>query len=347
MTALFVLFNMEVGIISLTLSFMKSKTNKKKKQLSPNITLPLFDDFLLNLQTNNYSKETLYNYERDLSVFESFLCDIKIVFNKIDKKTLLNYKAYLISQDRKTTAKQQSKKKLSSYSINRMLSVLRSYFKYLVDMDYNVPISPDSIKLIKTEKKHARVAEFKEIVKLIESPSIFEKNKKIGLRNRAIMETFFSTGMRISELIGLRMDRIDKQGKIFIQGKGKKERFVYLTERAQKHLDNYLKIRKNTRSPYVFIPYRGQNSSEKNKKLSASYIQRKIKQYRQFLNLNIPVSAHGIRHAFATYLAENGANPVAIQILLGHESLDTTTRYVHASDRYAHKIHGKYHPLKE
>ncbi len=120
-----------------------------------------------------------------------------------------------------------------------------------------------------------------------------------------------------------------------------------MTERAQKHLDNYLKIRKNTRSPYVFIPYRGQNSSEKNKKLSASYIQRKIKQYRQFLNLNIPVSAHGIRHAFATYLAENGANPVAIQILLGHESLDTTTRYVHASDRYAHKIHGKYHPLKE
>ncbi len=325
---------------------MSKKQKVKKKDQSPNITLPLFDDFLLDLQTNNYSKETIYNYERDINVFESFLCDIKVVFKKINKKTILNYKAYLTSQDRKTTAKHKTKKKLSSYSINRMLSALRSYFKYLVDMDYNVPISPDAIKLIKTEKKHIRVAEFKEIVQLIESPSIFEKNKKIAIRNRAIMETFFATGMRISELIGFRMDRINKQGKIFIQGKGKKERFVYLTKRAQKHLNNYLKIRGTAQSDYVFIPYRGQNKSKKNRKLSASYIQQKIKQYRQFLNLNIPISAHGIRHAFATYLAENGANPAAIQILLGHESLDTTTRYVHASDRYAHKIHTKCHPLK-
>ena len=82
------------------------------------------------------------------------------------------------------------------------------------------------------------------------------------------------------------------------------------------------------------------------KKISTNYIQYKIKEYREMLGINIPTSAHSLRHGFATYLAESGANPAAIQILLGHESLDTTTRYVHASHRYAKKIHEKYHPLK-
>ena len=85
---------------------------------------------------------------------------------------------------------------------------------------------------------------------------------------------------------------------------------------------------------------------EKNKKISCNYLQEKIKKYREMLGINVPISAHGIRHAFATYLAEKGASAVAIQILLGHESLDTTTRYVNASNRFAEKVHRKYHPLK-
>jgi len=97
----------------------------------------------------------------------------------------------------------------------------------------------------------------------------------------------------------------------------------------------------------MFIPYRGRNNQDKDKKLSANYLQYKIKRYRELLSINIPISAHSLRHGFATYLAENGANPAAIQILLGHESLDTTTRYVHASDRYAEKIHTQFHPLKK
>jgi len=310
------------------------------------ITLPYLDDFLLNLQTNNLSDKTLYNYERDLEVFENFLNEEKIEFKDINKKTILNYKAYLTSIDRKTPKHQKGIKRLGSYSINRMLSVFRSYIKYLIDMDYESPISPEAIKLVKTEKKHPRVSEFEEIKKIIESPTQFEKNKLIGLRNRAMLEILFSTGMRISELLNFKLDQIDKTGRIFIRGKGKKERFVYLTSRAQKHLNNYLNERKDN-SSFVFIPYSGSNVKEKNKKISPSYLQRKIKEYREQLGINIPLSCHSIRHAFATYLAEEGANPAAIQILLGHESLDTTTRYVHASDRFARKIHKKYHPLKE
>lgn len=311
-----------------------------------NTGLPHLDEFLLNLQTNNLSDETVYNYERDLNVLENFLDETKIKFEKINKKTILNYKAYLTSLDRMTPKNEIGQKKLSSFSVNRMLSAFRSYLKFLIDMDYESPISADMVKLVKTEKKNPRVSEFEEIVKLIESPTILEKNNKIALRNRAILETLFSTGMRISELVNLKKAQIDKTGRIFIMGKGKKERFVYLTPRAIKHIEKYVEARGISDSDFLFLPYRGKNTNKKNKKISTNYLQEKIKKYRELLGINVPVSAHSIRHAFATYLAESGASPAAIQILLGHESLDTTTRYVHASDRFAEKVHRKFHPLK-
>lgn len=311
------------------------------------IVLPYFDDFLLNLQTNNYSQETLYNYERDLEVFQDFLNDIALDFEKIDKKTLLNYKAYLFSQDRKTAKRQLGHKKLASFSINRMLSVLRSYLKFLIKIDYPTPVAPNAIELVRTEKKHPRVGEFEQIVQLITAPNKFEKNSYVVLRNRAMLETLFATGMRISELLSLKKDQIDNTGRIFIRGKGKKERFVYLTERASKHLKEYLEARGLADSPYLFLPLRGKNAGHKDKKISPNYVEAKVKQYRELLGLNIPITVHGLRHAFATYLAESGANPAAIQILLGHESLATTTRYVNASDKYAERIHHQFHPLKE
>ena len=308
-------------------------------------SLPLLDDFLLSLKVNNYSQETIYNYERDLEVFENFLNDSKLNFDKLIKRDILNYKAFLTSIDRITAKKQKTQVKLSAYSINRMLSALRAYFKYLIDNDYPVPVPPDAIKMLKTIKKKSQVPELEQLVKLIESPNKFETNKKIVLRNRAILEVLFATGLRISELVNIKTNQVDKEGKIFVLGKGKKERFVYLTPRAIKHLNTYLEIRQD-QSPYLFVPLRGLHASDKFKKLSTNYLQERIKRYRELLDINIPASAHSLRHGFATYLAENGASPAAIQILLGHESLDTTTRYVHASDKYAQKIHQKFHPLK-
>lgn len=161
-----------------------------------------------------------------------------------------------------------------------------------------------------------------------------------------MLETLFASGMRISELINLRRNQLDHSGRIFIEGKGKKQRFIYLTDRAQKHIDAYLQER-DDESPYLFVAKRGANAGDKTKHISPNYLQAKIKWYRELLGINVPTSAHSLRHGFATYLAEQGANPAAIQILLGHESLDTTTRYVHASDRYAEDTHHKFHPLKE
>ena len=213
-------------------------------------------------------------------------------------------------------------------------------------MDYDVPVVPQSVKLVRMGKKHGQVAQMADLIKLIESPMQFEKNKTIALRNRAMLETLFASGMRISELISLRRDQLDQSGKIFIEGKGKKQRFIYLTQRAQQHIHTYLKTRSDD-SPYLFVAKRGLNASKKNKHISPNYLQMKIKWYRNLLGINVPTSAHSLRHGFATYLAEQGANPAALQVLLGHESLETTTRYVHASDKYAEDTHQKFHPLKK
>ncbi len=309
--------------------------------------LPHVDDFLLDLQANNYSSKTVYNYERDLKVFEKFLEDSQADFSKIDKKTVTYYKAYLSSRDRKTAVLgQEGQKQLVSRSVNRMLSALRSFLKYLIEIDQPCPVPPEAVKLIKTERKHAQVAEFDELVRLVEAPSHLEQKPKVALRNRAMLETLFATGMRISELRSLNRDQIDNTGRMFITGKGKKQRFVYLTPRAQEHLQRYLDTRKDA-SPALFIPYAGRNATKPKKRLSVNYLQERIKRYREKLKINVPTSAHSLRHGFATYLAEEGASPVAIQILLGHESLDTTTRYVHASDKFAEETHKKYHPLSK
>ncbi|MCA9374809.1 tyrosine-type recombinase/integrase, partial [Candidatus Dojkabacteria bacterium] len=197
------------------------------------------------------------------------------------------------------------------------------------------------------------------------------------------------------------------EGKLFILGKGKKQRFVYLTDRALGWLDKYLTVRlryanasgnhgkelidrethmdksvsqdlvqsssnslpevqdasggnknivlvENYRSsgflskfdsPALFIPFGGRRSGKRDARISTNYFQEKIADYRRRLGIQVPTSAHSLRHGFATYLAENGASPAAIQVLLGHESLNTTTRYVHASDKFAEEQHRKKHPL--
>lgn len=315
-----------------------------KKEIN---ALPHLDDFLLHLQTHNFSPETVYNYERDLKSFGQFLSvDLRISFDSLNKLALDRYKAYLTSSDRKTPGGATPVRRLSAFSINRMLSSIRRYLAYLIDMEYTVPVSPEELKLLKTPRTHARVAEFADLVRLIESPLKFEMTKLMGVRNRAMLETLFSTGMRISELLSLNRSQIDNSGRIFIRGKGKKERFVYLTKRAKRYIDAYL-TRRLDDNPALFIPYRGKNANTPRARLSANYLQMTIKRYRGLLGIIVPTSAHSLRHGFATYSAEQGANPAALQILLGHESLQTTTRYVHASDTYAEKTHHDFHPLKE
>lgn len=309
--------------------------------------LDLIDDFFLFLETNNYSPETIYSYKKDLLHFDNFLRSRNIYIKDMDKRLIFEFKAYLVSVNRETaTNHQKSVIRLSSASINRCLSAVRAYINFLIDQDYHTPVVPNQFKMVKKEKSHPNVAELSELISLIESPSILEKDPVISSRNRAMLEVLFSTGMRISELLNLNKRDIDNSGRIFITGKGRKQRFVYMTDRAQFYLEQYLALRNDTQQA-LFVPTKGRNIVKAQRRISTNYLQERIKRYREKLKINLPTSAHSLRHGFATYMAEGGASPAALQILLGHESLNTTTRYVNASDRFAQETHRKYHPLAE
>lgn len=319
----------------------KDRSNQRSKET---YKLDLLDDFYLFLETSNYSPATIYHYKNDLAIFDNFLQSRGLTIKDLDKRSIFEFKAYLASDQRETATTHQKSKRLSSASINRCLSAVRAYLRFLLDQDYKIPVVPDQFKMIKRERKHPHVTEFNDLVALIESPSELEQNSLIAARNRAILEVLFATGMRISELVNLNRRDLNIEGKIFITGKGRKQRFVYLTERAQSYLDQYLILRYDNQQA-LFIPTKTRSKDKLSSRLTSRYVQERLKTYREKLRINLPTTPHSFRHGFATYLAEEGASPVAIQILLGHESLNTTTRYVNASDRFAQETHRKFHPL--
>ncbi len=303
------------------------------------------EDFFLYLKTNNYSPKTVYNYQKDLVIFEDFLKIKEITLNQMDKRNVFEFKAYLASDDRKTaTNKLKIESHLSPASINRCLSAVRTYLRFLIDQDFRLEIIPDQFRMVKRDRLHPNVAELSELISLIESPSVLESDPEIASRNRAILEVLFATGMRISELVSLNIHDLNRSGRILITGKGRKQRFAYITERAKAFLNQYLGFRDDTQQA-LFVPTKGKTINKSQRRISTRYIQEKIKKYREMLKIDIPISPHSLRHGFATYLAEKGASPVAIQMLLGHESLNTTTRYVNASDKFAQESHKRFHPL--
>ena len=287
------------------------------------------------------------------------------------------------------------------------MSAIRSFLKFRISWDLDIPLPPDAIGMVKSTKKLKKVATKDDLVRLIEAPMEFEHDEKIAIRNRCMLEMLFATGMRISELIGLDLEQINSEGKLYIVGKGKKERSVFMTPRSLDWLNSYLKVRleyaftdreeskqpivadtfeivgldssddvepksnlnlemfddgnrryikmiENYRengflnkfdSPALFIPFSGSRAGKPDARISTNHFQEKIAEYRRKLGIQIPTSAHSLRHGFATYLAEQGASPVALQVLLGHSSLNTTTKYVHASEKFAEETVRKNHPL--
>lgn len=325
------------------------ENNSKQNQIedtASTVRLFLLADFFLFLETNNYSPKTFKNYKQDLKMLENFLKSRNLTIKDLGKRDIFEFKAYISSDERQTGEGDATSVRLSPASINRCLSAVRAYIRFLTDQDFKLNISSDQLKMVKRDRMHPHVAELQELVTLIESPSTFEADPVISSRNRAMLEVLFATGMRISELISLNKRDINSSGKVFITGKGRKQRFVYLTERAKFYLNNYLDFRNDTQQA-LFIPTKGKTIHAVQKRITPRYLQEKIQQYCEKLKINTPTSAHSLRHGFATYLAEEGASPAAIQILLGHESLNTTTRYVNTSDRFAQESHHKFHPLTE
>jgi tyrosine recombinase XerC len=271
----------------------------------------------------NYSPHTILNYKLDLNDFAKFNSETPI--DKIDYLLLRKYLAVL------------KEKNLGSRSVGRRLSALRSFFRFLTREGL---IKANPILMLSSPKLDKHLPQFlteDETAKLIESA--FSKNEKDerGLRDRAILETFYSTGMRISELVGLDladMDFIGGTSKVY--GKGKKERIVPIGDMAVKAIRIYLEKRKK-QSEAVFLNRFG-------KRITTRGVRDIVNKYIRVAGLKQGVSAHTLRHSFATHLLNRGADLRTVQELLGHANLSTTQIYTHLTTDKLKSIYDKAHP---
>ena len=309
--------------------------------------LPHIDGFLMNLQANHYSALTIRDYKAYLEVFDHFLNESNVPLDKISKQTMTSYKAYLASRGR-NTAKQgsHSDKQLAPCTINYKLAALRVYLRYLIDIDYPCPLAPEAVKSLKAPSRRLQVPEFKDLVRLIEAPAA--GSNVIELRDKAILETLFNTGLKVSELVSLNREQVDlERRQLGLKSKGDKIRILFLSDTAAQWIRRYLQSRRDHFQP-LFIRHSGKADARKSgekMRLTLRSIQNIVTRYAKRCGLSIKATPEILRHCFATHVAGEGTNPVPLRVLLDHESLDTTTRYVHASDKYAEETHRKYHPL--
>ena len=278
------------------------------------------------------SFHTIQNYLRDVKKLISFL-----------EKEYKHSSPIEINEEVIQKFVYEIAKEISPRSQARIISGLRSYFDYLIFENYRESNPTDLIEAPKIGVKLPDTLSEQEINSLI---SAIDLSKGEGERNRAMLETMYSCGLRVSELIHLKIsDLFFDEGFIKIVGKGNKERFVPIHFRAQKYIIMYmneirtfLSIKKGFEDT-LFLNRRG-------KSLSRQMIFMILKDLAIKINLNKKISPHTFRHSFATHLLKNGADLRAIQQMLGHESITTTEVYVHLDTSYLKKIVEKYHPIK-
>jgi tyrosine recombinase XerC len=287
-------------------------------------------DYLSYIQSEkNYSVHTFAAYKKDLFSLSDFLKSEqkgKITPDLIRRKDVQNYLIHL------------SQKGFDPASIQRKLSTLRSFFKYL-QRRLKVKTNPaSSLEAPKRKKRLPRALSWPQVKSLLE-PSLYQKEKE-GLRDRAILELLYNTGLRLNEISSLKREDIDFQaGEIKVLGKGNKERIVPFGENGSKILNEYLDS-KNQEGNLVF-------SNKYGKALSGRGIARVVKKYGSKVIEEKKFSPHVLRHSFATHLLDEGANLLAVKEMLGHEKLSTTQIYTHLSLNRLKEVYKKAHPRAE
>ena len=220
---------------------------------------------------------------------------------------------------------------------------LRAFLRYLM-VQRDIPtLSPDKIELPKQGSRSVSFLNPGQIERLLNSPKI---SNNVGLRDRTILETLFSTGLRVSELVSLNRDQVDLERKEFgVKGKGNKIRVVFLSDTAAQWIERYLRARKDNFKP-LFIRCSGAVDSQKNgekMRLTARSVERIVSKYAKRSGLPIEVTPHTLRHSFATDLLISGADIRAVQEMLGHESIRTTQVYTHVTNRHLKEVHKAFH----
>jgi integrase/recombinase XerC len=274
----------------------------------------------------NVSPHTERSYLSDLEQFFEFLGTKDVT--EVDHQALRQFMARLMKDDIKKS------------SIARKLSAIRSFFKYL---NREGILTGNPARLVSTPRREKRlpaVLTADDAQRLMEVPAATESgDPDIILRDRAVLETLYSTGIRASELTGMNRDDIDRNDRLIrIRGKGRKERVVPIGHTALAALETYLNgTSKVTDHAAVFTGPTG-------KRLTVRTVQRILENYRKKLGLSQKASPHTLRHSFATHLLESGADLRAIQELLGHASLSTTQRYTHLNLDSLMETYDKAHP---
>lgn len=296
----------------------------------------LITDFLEYLELErNTSQLTIKNYDHYLKRFLEFAGDIDP--KDIDLNLIKKYRLYL---SRYTDPK--TKKVLKRVTQNYFMIALRAYLRYLARVDIKT-LSAEKIELGETDPRPLKILDDTHLKSLLEAP---DTTKKDGLRDRAILETLFSTGLRVSELASLNCDQINLNRREFgVVGKGGKMRVVFLSDSAVEWIDKYLKARKDTFKP-LFIRFQGRIDPTNNgvaMRLTTRSIERIIEKYVKALGLPIKATPHTLRHSFATDLLINGADIRSVQEMLGHSNISTTQIYTHVTNQHLKDVHKSFH----
>ncbi|MBK8945495.1 MAG: site-specific tyrosine recombinase XerD [Ignavibacteriae bacterium] len=278
----------------------------------------------------NLSENSILSYKNDLNKLIDFFDRKKILdLNEVNSKLIVEYFA------------RQREDGITSTSVSRYSSSVKGFFSYLKQQGYILTNPTTNLNSTKLSRKLPAVLSFLEIEKILDSPDL---NERLGLRDKAILEVLYSSGLRVSEAINLKISDLFLNDEIIrVLGKGSKQRIVPIGSSAINWLKEYLtKVRpllqKNMKSEnIVFL-------NSKGSKLSRMAIWKIVKKYCDIAEIKREVHPHTFRHSFATHLLEGGADLRAVQEMLGHSDISTTQIYTHIDREYVKQVHKDFHP---
>lgn len=292
-------------------------------------------DFLEYLEIEqNRSQKTIANYDHYLTRLQDFAGDIKI--SDIDPELVRKWRLWLARLGTNTSDE------LQKVTQNYHLIALRAFLRYCAKRD--VPaLAPDKIELAHTVRKQVTFLNEDELERLFQQPDI---STLIGLRDRAILELLFSSGLRVSELVGLDKDHINlKRREFMVRGKGQKDRPIFISPSSAGWIIEYLDQREDNTRP-LFVRYSGSKKVDLTgnfHRLTARSVQRMVSRYALLAGITKHVSPHTLRHSYATDLLMNGADLRSVQAMLGHSNISTTQIYTHVTDPHLKAVYEKFH----
>ena len=295
----------------------------------------LIMDFVESLEVERgRSQKTAENYHLYLERLVEFAGDIEV--GKITPELIRKYRLWL------NRYKNENDGELALITQNYHLIALRNFLKYCAKRDI-ATLAADKVELPRTKRRQVSFLTTEETERLIET---VDTNTPTGLRDRAILELLFSSGLRVSELTNLNRDHINlKRGEFMVRGKGQKDRPVFLSPEATEWLALYLKSRNDSAVP-LFVRYSGFKTGDERGesfRLTPRSVQRLVQHYSRMAGITKHVSPHTLRHSFATDLLMNGADLRSVQSMLGHSNISTTQVYTHVTDQHLKEVHEKFH----